>query len=110
MRLIVALEWRSEESIQNENFMIELKIKLLTSLQSIQPDVSSNKQIPCQYVWPLFCYKVGIVGNHVHECRLAVLGRIKDIVEFEQWCGRSGLDNGGGYDEKVKQSKENDNI
>ena len=82
----------------------------LTSLQSIQPDVSSHKQIPCQHVGPLFGHEIRIIGDHVHKSGLAVFCRIKNIVELEQRCSRSRLDNRGRHNEKMKQGKENDDI
>ena len=59
---------------------------------------------------PLFGHEIRVIGNHVHKSGLTIFSRIKNIVELEQRCRCSGLDNRGRYNEKVKQGKENDDI
>mmetsp|Transcript_37522 Transcript_37522/g.91017 ORF Transcript_37522/g.91017 Transcript_37522/m.91017 type:complete len:205 (+) Transcript_37522:156-770(+) len=81
-----------------------------SSSKTIQPNPSAHKQVPSQDVTPFFCYKVGVVGDHVHECCLRITTGVKYIIEFRQRGSASWLDNRTCHNEKVRQCKKGDHI
>jgi len=83
-----------------------------TTLQAVQPHVTSHKQVPSQHVAPFFRDKIGIVGGHSHECLLRITSGIKDLIEFGERRRDFGptYGNAGGDNEKVNQAAQQRNF
>ena len=80
-----------------------------SSLQSIQPYGSPNKEIPGQYMTPFLTDKVR-VAHHPDHCGLRITTGIEHVVEFCHGCRATRFQYGGNNDEKVHQAEYSDEV
>ena len=82
------------------------------ALDSVQPYVTADKEVPHQDVTPFFRHEIGIVRHHSHESPLRITARVKDVAELRQgscYFGTLSRD-GSGDDEKMNQRDKKRNL